>query len=176
MHFTSGFGTLQLRYDLEILLKEIIQISTSFVAKIIGLMPLFFYLILGLISKTFSSFRAWGYTCDLLPNAYLEHDVSVPGKINLQSVWRNCSIYDENDIIDASKYNETLDPSSFTLRDDQMKRAMIKETTLIAANFTQSLQAIEITYLFLTSVILDFSSSSQKKHQRHFQFKNYVFR
>ena len=51
-------------------------------------------------------------------------------------------------------YNETLDPSSFTLRDDQMKRAMIKWTALQAAEFAQMLQAIEIIVLFLTAVVL----------------------
>ena len=132
--------------------KEIIQISTSLVTKIVGSMPLFFYLILGLISKTFAIQKAEGYICDLLPNAYLEHDVSVPGKINLQSVWRNCSIYDSSS--SGYMYNETMDPSSFTVRDVEMKRALIKKTALFAFKLAQMFQAIEVTLFFLTSVIL----------------------
>ena len=130
--------------------KEMIQISTSLVAKVLGSMPLFFYLILGLISKLFAHSKAHNYVCDLTSNAYLEHDVSIPGKIYLQSVWRNCS----RDYQFLEKFNETLDPSSFTLKDDQMKRALIKLTSLEAAQVAQLFQAIEITYLFLTSVIL----------------------
>ena len=132
--------------------KEMIQISTILVAKIVGSMPLFFYLMLGLISKAFDIPKARGYICDLLPNAYLEHDVSVPGKINLQSVWRNCSIYDSSS--SGYMYNETMDPSSFTVRDVEMKRALIKKTALFAFKLAQMFQAIEVTLFFLTSVIL----------------------
>jgi len=132
--------------------KEMIQISTSLVAKIVGSMPLFFYLMLGLISKAFDIPKARGYICDLLPNAYLEHDVSVPGKFNLQSIWRNCSYWDN--VTSGYMYDENLDPSSYTLKDEMIDGAIVEETALNAATTSQTFQALEVTLLFLTSIIL----------------------
>lgn len=132
--------------------EELIHIATTTSAKIFGSLPVFFYLLLGLIQQIVASPRLEKNVCKLLVNttnttsgAWWNPDGKSEWQVVSAGVWENCDIYSMN----------VPDPVR-TVHDSNLKIALLQLSENESIGMYGYLRCAEFPILFLTTIVLNF--------------------
>ena len=130
--------------------EELNGIATTTSSKILGSLPILFYMLLGVVQAVAAVPRLDAKICKLFVNstntsagAWLNPDGKPKNKVVPTGVWENCSPDDMN----------VPDPVR-TVHDINLRNAILQRSESFAAFIIKLFQAIEISILFITGAVL----------------------